>query len=286
MRTRDRADKQPNFPGAAYVFSRKAATWDRGTRIMASNPGHGDQFGGAVAISAGTVAVGAAHEEGFARGINGNQSKEYKGNHASGAAYLFVIPGAEKEGTPPAAGQEKGTLEERIFGYWATDWEAMAKAWQPIVEQALAMRGPRRDDEDREAERKKVVEEMKAGFDLMTMVFKRGEIFDYTYPGNPEKKTYRVKSLNEATNTLDLEVNIPDQESSTMRMILAGDQLTLTEVGEEQSVPMMYRRIDEAAFEARRRAAAESKLFKNQNGKSNDPEPTKEKESGKKAKTR
>ena len=71
-----------------------------------------------------------------------------------------------------------------------------------------------------------------------------------------------------------------------MRMVLAGEQLTLTEVGEEQSVPMMDRRIDEAAFEARRRAAAESKLFKNQNGPSSDPEPTKEKESGKKAKER
>lgn len=62
--------------------------------------------------------------------------------------------------------------------------------------------------------------------------------------------------------------------------------LTLTEVGEERGLPMMFRRIDQAAFEARRRAAAESKLFKNQNGQSSDPEPTKEKESGKKAKGR
>ncbi len=287
VRTRDRADKQRNFPGAAYVFSRKAATWDRGTRIMASNPENGDQFGGAVAISAGTVAVGAAHEDGFARGINGDQSKGYNGNHSAGAAYVFVMPGAEKEATPPAAaGQEKGTLEERIFGYWATDWEAMAKAWQPMVEQMVDMRGVGRDDKNREAEMKKAVEEMKAGFDLMTMVLKRGEISDYTYPGNPEKKTYRVKSLNEATNTLDLEVATPNQNPYVMRMILAGDQLTLTEVGQEQGVPMMYRRIDEAAFEARRRAAAESKLFKNQNGKSNEPEPTKEKESGKKSKGR
>lgn len=285
VRTRDRADKQRNFPGAAYVFSRKAATWDRGTRIMASNPENGDQFGGAVAISAGTVAVGAAQEDGFARGINGDQSKEYNGNHSAGAAYVFVIPGAEKAGTPPAAAGQ-GTIEERIFGYWATDWEAMAQAWQPMVEQMIDMKGVGRDDKDREAERKKAVEELKAGFDVMAMVFKRGEISDYTYPGNPEKKTYRVKSLNEANSTLDLEVATPNQKPYVMRMVLAGDQLTLTEVAEEQGLPMMYRRIDEAAFEARRRAAAESKLFKNQNGQSKDPEPAKEKESGKKAKAR
>ena len=283
--TRDLTDKQRNFPGAAHVFTRKANTWDRGTPITASNPENGDQFGGAVAISAGTVAVGAAQEDGFARGINGNQSKEYNGNHSAGAAYVFVMTGAEKAGTPPAAAGQ-GTLEERIFGYWATDWESMAQAWQPMVEQMIDMRGVGRDDKNREAERKKAVEEMKAGFDVMAMVVKRGEISDYTYPGNPEKKTYRVKSLNEATNTLDLEVTTPNQKPYVMRMVLAGDQLTLTEVGEEQGLPMMYRRIDEAAFEARRRAAAESKLFKNQNGPSSDPEPTKEKESGKKAKGR
>ncbi len=275
--TRDQTDKQRNRPGAAYVFTRQAATWDRGTPIMASNPENGDQFGGSVAISADTVAVGAAREDGFARGINAKQDKVNNGNDASGAAYVFVIPGAKKEGTPPPpAGQEKGTFEERMFGYWATDWEAMAKAWQPLVDQTLELGGTGPDDKDREAKRKKVVEEMKAGFDLMTMVIKRGEISDYSYPGNPEKKTYHVKSLNEATS--------PNQKPYVMRMVLAGDQLTLTEVDQEQGVPMMYRRIDVAAFEARRRAAAESKLFKNQNGNSNDPEPTKEKESGKKAK--
>ncbi len=285
--TRDRTDKQRNHPGAAHVFTRKASTWDRGTPIMASNPENGDLFGGSVAIAVDTVAVGAAGEDGFARGINAKQDKQNNGNSSSGAAYVFVMSGAEKaETTPAAAGQEKGTLEERIFGYWATDWESMAQAWQPMVEQMIDMRGVGRDDKDREAERKKAVEEMKAGFDVMAMVVKRGEISDYTYPGNPEKKTYRVKSLNEATNTLDLEVTTPNQKPYVMRMVLAGEQLTLTEVGDEQSLPMMYRRIDEAAFEVRRRAAAESKLFKNQNGPSSDPEPTKEKESGKKAKER
>ncbi len=285
--TRDRSDKQRNHPGAAHVFTRKDNTWDRGTPITASNPENGDLFGGSVAIAADTVAVGAAGEDGFARGINAKQDKQNNGNSSSGAAYVFVMSGAEKAGTPPAAaGQEKGTLEERIFGYWATDWEAMAQAWQPIVDQTLELGGIRPDDKDREAARKKVVDEMKAMFDVMTMVFKRGEISDYTFPGNPEKKTYRVKSLDEATGTLEVEVTSPNQKPMVMRMVLAGQQLTLTEVGEEQSVPMMYRRIDEAAFDARRRAAAESKLLKNQNGQPNDPEPTKEKESGKKAKGR
>jgi len=284
-RTRDRSNKEGNRPGAAYVFTRKAASWDQGIPIMASNPENGDQFGGAVAISADTVAVGAVGEDGFARGINGDQGKENNGNTSSGAAYVFGMPGTEKAGTPQA-GQGKGTLEERMFGHWATDWEAMAKAWQPMVEQMIEMKATGPDGKDREAARKKVEEEMKAGFDVMTMVIKRGEISDYTYPGNPEKKTYRVKSQNEASSSIDVEVTSPNQEPSTMRMVLAGEQLTLTEVGDEQSVPMVFRRIDAATFDARRRAAAESKWFKDQNRPSNDPEPSREKESGKNTKGR
>jgi hypothetical protein len=138
--------------GAAYVFTRKAASWDRGTPITASNAEAGDQFGGAVAISGGTVAAGAAEEESFARGINGDQDSEFRGIGAAGAAYVFAIPGTDPGPTAPAAaGDGKGPLEERIFGYWATDWNAMAKSWQPLAEQlaGLNLSANRGDDKDR-----------------------------------------------------------------------------------------------------------------------------------------
>jgi len=249
--------------GAAYVFTRKASIWDRGTRIMASNAECGDQFGGTVAISGATVAVGAVGEDGVERGVNGNQGDDYSGNTASGAAYVFAIPGADSGGTAPAgAGEGKGTLDERILGFWAPDWDAMAKSWQPFVQGALEMRRIGPDDKDRAAAEKEVVEELKAGFDVMTMEIKKGEMVDYVYPGRPDRSTYRVMSMDAATGTLKLEDTSPGSTPSIIRAVLSGDRLTLTEGEEGEHLPMVYKRIDAAAFEKRQKAAAESELSK------------------------
>lgn len=56
--------------------------------LKASNPGEGDQFGDAVAISGDTVVVGAYLEKSKARGINGNQADDSADR--AGAAYVFV----------------------------------------------------------------------------------------------------------------------------------------------------------------------------------------------------
>ncbi|MFD2255707.1 FG-GAP repeat protein [Luteolibacter algae] len=61
--------------GAAYVFSRNGNIWAEEAYLKASNAGELDEFGTAVAISAGTVAVSAPFEDG-----NGAES---------GAVYLF-----------------------------------------------------------------------------------------------------------------------------------------------------------------------------------------------------
>ena len=60
----------------------------------ASNPGAGDWFGFALALSAdgNTLAVGAYNEDSSATGVDGNQADE--GAIASGAVYLFVRSGA------------------------------------------------------------------------------------------------------------------------------------------------------------------------------------------------
>ncbi|MBL9148250.1 MAG: integrin [Phycisphaerae bacterium] len=76
--------------GAAYVFGRTGSTWSQLAYLKASNPGAQDGFGGALAVSGGTVIVGAASEDSNATGVNGVQ-----GNNAAssaGAAYLFYIP--------------------------------------------------------------------------------------------------------------------------------------------------------------------------------------------------
>ena len=58
--------------------------------LKASNTGAGDWFGYSVAVSGGTVVVGAYAEDSSATGVNGDQAD----NSASyaGAAYVFVPP--------------------------------------------------------------------------------------------------------------------------------------------------------------------------------------------------
>ena len=66
--------------GAAYVFVRSGSSWSQQAYLKASNTGTGDNFGFAVAISAGTVAVGATLEDG-----PDNSTPN------AGAGYLFAL---------------------------------------------------------------------------------------------------------------------------------------------------------------------------------------------------
>jgi hypothetical protein len=73
--------------GAVYVFRRTGTTWAQEAYIKASNTGTQDDFGGSVALSGDTLAVGAIGESSDATGINGDQNNDDAG--ASGAAYVF-----------------------------------------------------------------------------------------------------------------------------------------------------------------------------------------------------
>ena len=59
--------------------------------VKASNPGVGDEFARAVAISGNTVVVGSDYEDSNATGVNGDQTNNEAQN--SGAAYVFVRDG-------------------------------------------------------------------------------------------------------------------------------------------------------------------------------------------------
>lgn len=77
--------------GAAYVFSRSGdGPWSQQAYVKASNPGNGDQFGHAVALSAdgNTLAVGAIGESSEATGVNNAPGARTLGR--AGAAYLFT----------------------------------------------------------------------------------------------------------------------------------------------------------------------------------------------------
>jgi hypothetical protein len=69
-------DGNANDSGAAYVFTRSGSTWSQQAYLKASNPGSNDFFGGSVAISGNTIAVGAYGEA-----------------VQSGAAYVFTRSG-------------------------------------------------------------------------------------------------------------------------------------------------------------------------------------------------
>ncbi len=81
----------PNFGGGAvHVFARSGDRWTHETRVIASNPGAGDSFGSALALSddGNTLAVGATLEDSAATGIDGNQNDNTSLN--SGAVYVFA----------------------------------------------------------------------------------------------------------------------------------------------------------------------------------------------------
>ena len=73
-----------------YVFARNGDSWDQQAYVKASNPGQGDNFGFATALSAdgGTMAVSANFEASNATGVNGDQDDD--SILQAGAVYLFV----------------------------------------------------------------------------------------------------------------------------------------------------------------------------------------------------
>jgi hypothetical protein len=73
--------------GAVYVFRRTGTSWAQEAYLKASNTNAQDDFGGSVALSGDTLAVGAIGEASAATGINGDQTSNAAG--ASGAAYVF-----------------------------------------------------------------------------------------------------------------------------------------------------------------------------------------------------
>ncbi len=73
--------------GSAHVYVLNGGKWTEQATLHASNPDADDSFGGRVAISGDTIAIGATGEASAAAGIDGNQSDNSKPN--AGAVYVF-----------------------------------------------------------------------------------------------------------------------------------------------------------------------------------------------------
>jgi hypothetical protein len=77
--------------GAAYVFVRRGTAWTQDAYLKASNTIRAAAFGSAIAVSAdgGTLAVGAADEDGLSRGVDGDQSTTANDDGSAGAVYVY-----------------------------------------------------------------------------------------------------------------------------------------------------------------------------------------------------
>ncbi len=82
-------DNSATSSGAAYVFQRKDAIWNKINYLKASNTGASDNFGFSVSVSRGTILIGADLEDSGATGVNGSQASNSASG--SGAAYTYVI---------------------------------------------------------------------------------------------------------------------------------------------------------------------------------------------------
>ncbi len=113
--------------GAAYVYFRSSGAWSQQSYLKANQFSPGDFFGGAVAVSGGTVLVGAQLEDGSNTGINSTPNELAS---SSGAAYIFtglgpVVPAPTLTNVSPATGSTLGGTVVTITGTDFTDASAV-----------------------------------------------------------------------------------------------------------------------------------------------------------------
>ena len=134
-----------------------------------------------------------------------------------------------------ADGGEKATppvdLESEVIGYWAPDAEAMMKA-----------KGPEEEDS---------IEALRTEM-LAAMTFEipeKGKVVMHMM-GDSLNMSYTVKTIDEATKTLSVEITDPDGETESGAFIIGEDKLKLSTGGDEPDLSLV--RIDEAAFKKRK----------------------------------
>ena len=93
----NQSDNNLSRSGAVYVFTRSAGTWSQEQYLKASNPGEQDRFGGSLALSGDTLAVGARYEDSGSKGVDGDQGDNITtgkdSGEDSGAVYIFTRSG-------------------------------------------------------------------------------------------------------------------------------------------------------------------------------------------------
>jgi uncharacterized repeat protein (TIGR01451 family) len=104
--------------GAAYTFVRRAGVWSQLAILRASNADVPDWFGYSVAISGGTLVVGARFEDSNATGVDGDPNNAAVN---AGAAYVFVASGADVEMAKAADVSDPDPGDTVVFTLTATN---------------------------------------------------------------------------------------------------------------------------------------------------------------------
>ena len=126
---------------------------------------------------------------------------------------------------------EEADLEGRVIGYWAPDAEAMMKE-----------KGPEEEDG---------IEALRTEM-LAAMTFEipeKGKIVMHMM-GDSLSLSYTVKTIDEATKTLSVEITDPDGTTKSGAFVIGEDKLKLSTGGDEPDLSLV--RIDEAAFKKRK----------------------------------
>ena len=143
-------------------------------------------------------------------------------------------PAPESEAAAPA-----GDLESHVIGYWAPDAEAMMKE----LAEGLA------DDPDTLAATKAMMEPLLAA--MVIEIPEKGTVI-MNMMGTPQPVSYTVKSIDEATKTLTVEITDPDGEKESGSIIIGEDKLRIQ--GGDDGLSLV--RIDEATFKKRQKTKA------------------------------
>ena len=125
---------------------------------------------------------------------------------------------------------EEADLEGRVIGYWAPDAEAMMKE-----------KGPEEDG----------IEALRTEM-LAAMTFEipeKGKIVMHMR-GDSLSLSYTVKTIDEASKTLSVEITDPDGTTKSGAFVIGEDKLKLSTGGDEPDLSLL--RIDEAAFKKRK----------------------------------
>ena len=143
-------------------------------------------------------------------------------------------PAPESEAAAPA-----GDLESHVIGYWAPDAEAMMKE----LAEGLA------DDPDTLAATKAMMKPMLAA--MVIEIPEKGTVI-MNMMGTSQPVSYTVKSIDEATKTLTVEITDPDGEKESGSIIIGEDKLRIQ--GGDDGLSLV--RIDEATFKKRQETKA------------------------------